>query len=60
MAGTTTALATVTHGHVGPLLGRNNLGRIRWIVGPGARLPAVLIRGYRIRQSRAVLEQVST
>jgi len=47
---------------LGPLyaLGPNHLGWILWIVGPGALLPAVLIRGYGIRQSRAVLEQVST
>jgi len=30
------------------------------IVGPGSRLPVVLVRGYGIRQSRAVPEQVST
>jgi MFS family permease len=47
---------------LGPLyaLGPNHLGWILWIVVPGALLPAVLIRGYGIRQSRAVLEQVST
>ena len=47
---------------LGPLyaLGPNHLGWILWIVIPGALLPAVLIRGYGIRQSRAVLEQVST
>jgi MFS family permease len=47
---------------LGPLyaLGPNHLGWIAWIVLPGALLPAVLIRGYGIRQSRAVLEQVST
>ena len=47
---------------LGPLyaLGPNHLGWIMWIVIPGALLPAVLIRGYGIRQSRAVLEQVST
>jgi hypothetical protein len=49
-------------GHLGPLyaFGPNRLGWIAWIVVPGALLPAVLIRGYGIRQSRAVLEQVST
>ncbi len=47
---------------LGPLYawGPNHLGWILWIVLPGALLPAVLIRGYGIRQSRAVLEQVST
>jgi MFS family permease len=47
---------------LGPLyaFGPNHLGWIAWIVLPGALLPAVLIRGYGIRQSRAVLEQVST
>jgi MFS family permease len=47
---------------LGPLYawGPNHLGWIAWIVVPGALLPAVLIRGYGIRQSRAVLEQVST
>jgi hypothetical protein len=47
---------------LGPLyaIGPNHLGWIAWIVLPGALLPAVLIRGYGIRQSRAVLEQVST
>ena len=47
---------------LGPLyaFGPNHLGWMLWIVVPGALLPAVLIRGYGIRQSRAVLEQVST
>jgi MFS family permease len=47
---------------LGPLyaFGPNHLGWILWIVLPGALLPAVLIRGYGILQSRAVLEQVST
>jgi len=47
---------------LGPLyaLGPNHLGWILWIVGPGALLPAVLICTLGIRQSRAVLEQVST
>jgi putative MFS transporter len=47
---------------LGPLyaLGPNHLGWILWIVFPGALLPALLIRGFGIRQSRAVLEQVST
>ena len=47
---------------LGPLyaLGPNHLGWILWIVVPGALLPAVLIRMQGIRQSNAVLEQVST
>lgn len=47
---------------LGPLytLGPNHLGWVLWIVGPGALLPAVLIKTMGIRQSRAVLEQVST
>jgi putative MFS transporter len=42
------------------VLGPNHLGWILWIVLPGALVPALLIRGYGINQSRAVLEQVST
>ncbi len=38
----------------------NHLGWIVWIVLPGALVPAALIWGYGIKQSRAVLEQVST
>jgi len=47
---------------LGPLyaLGPNHLGWVLWIVIPGALLPAVLIRFLGIRQSRAVLEQLST
>jgi putative MFS transporter len=47
---------------LGPLyvLGPNHLGWIAWIVLPGALLPAVLIKTLGIRQSGAVLEQVST
>jgi putative MFS transporter len=47
---------------LGPLylLGPNHLGWILWIVIPGSLLPAILIRGYGINQSRAILEQVST
>ena len=47
---------------LGPLyaLGPNHLGWIVWIVLPGALVPAALIWGYGIKQSRAVLEQVST
>jgi hypothetical protein len=47
---------------LGPLyvLGPNHLGWIVWIVVPGSLLPGLLIRGFGIRQSHAVLEQVST
>jgi MFS family permease len=47
---------------LGPLyaFGPDHLGWILWIVLPGALLPAVLIRFGGIRQSRAVLEQIST
>jgi putative MFS transporter len=46
---------------LGPLytLGPNHLGWVLWIVVPGAILPALLIRYGGIRQSRAVLEQIS-
>jgi MFS family permease len=46
----------------GPLyvMGPNHLGWILFIILPGALLPALLIRGFGIRQSHAVLEQVST
>jgi MFS family permease len=46
----------------GPLyqMGPNHLGWLLFITIPGALLPALLIRGFGIRQSRAVLEQVST
>ena len=47
---------------LGPLyaFGPDHLGWILWIIVPGALLPAVLIRFGGIRQSRAVLEQIST
>lgn len=47
---------------LGPLYqsGPDHLGWILWIVVPGSLMPALLIRGFGIRQSRAVLEQVST
>ncbi len=47
---------------LGPLyaLGPNHLGWILWIALPGAVLPALLIRSLGIRQSGAVLEQIST
>lgn len=46
----------------GPLYvtGPNHLGWILFIIVPGALLPALLIRVFGIRQSHAVLEQVST
>ena len=47
---------------LGPLYdwGPDHLGWFLWIVGPGALLPALLIRGFGIKQRSAVLEQVST
>jgi len=47
---------------LGPLweFGSDHLGWFLWIVIPGSLLPALLIRCFGIRQSRAVLEQVST
>ena len=47
---------------LGPLyqFGPDHLGWILWIVIPGSLLPALLIRSLGIRQSHAVLEQVST
>ena len=47
---------------LGPLyeLGPDHLGWLIWIIVPGSLLPALLIRGFGIRQNRAVLEQVST
>jgi MFS family permease len=47
---------------LGPLYATepNHIGWILWIVVPGALLPAALIRFWGIRQSGAVLEQVST
>jgi putative MFS transporter len=47
---------------LGPLYewGPDHLGWLLWIIVPGALLPALLIRGFGIRQNRAVLEQVST
>jgi putative MFS transporter len=46
---------------LGPLYaaGSNHLGWILWIIIPGALVPAALIRFGGIRQSRAVLEQIS-
>jgi hypothetical protein len=41
-------------------VGPNHLGWLLFVILPGALLPAFLIRGFGIRQSRAVLEQVST
>jgi len=47
---------------LGPLYayGPNHLGWILWLLIPGSVLPAVLIRLFGIKQSHAVLEQVST
>jgi MFS family permease len=47
---------------LGPLYqwGPDHLGWLLWIIVPGSLLPALLIRGFGIRQNRAVLEQVST
>ncbi len=47
---------------LGPLyaLGPNHLGWFLWILIPGAVVPALLIRTSGIKQSGAVLEQVST
>jgi MFS family permease len=46
----------------GPLyqIGPNHLGWLLFVILPGALLPAFLIKGFGIKQSRAVLEQVST
>jgi hypothetical protein len=47
---------------LGPLYnwGPNHLGWFLWIILPGSLLPAILIRGFGIKQRSAVLEQVST
>jgi len=47
---------------LGPLyaLGPNHLGWFLWILVPGSIIPALLIRTAGIKQSGAVLEQVST
>jgi MFS family permease len=47
---------------LGPLyaLGPNHLGWVLWAVIPGALIPAFVIRSFGIKQSRIVLEQVST
>ena len=47
---------------LGPMyaFGPDHLGWIIWIIVPGALLPAMLIRFGGIRQSHAVLEQIST
>ncbi len=46
---------------LGPLyaLGPNHLGWILWIILPGSLLPALLMRVFGMRQSEAVLEQIS-
>jgi MFS family permease len=47
---------------LGPLytMGPNHLGWFLWVIIPGAVVPAIVIRTFGIRQSGAVLEQVST
>jgi MFS family permease len=47
---------------LGPLYawGPNHLGWFLWLLIPGSLLPAAIIRGFGIRQSRVALEQVST
>jgi MFS family permease len=47
---------------LGPLYlwGPNHLGWFLWALIPGALIPAIVIRGFGIKQSRIVLEQVST
>jgi MFS family permease len=47
---------------LGPLYnwGPDHLGWFLWIIIPGSLLPALLIRGFGIKQQRVVLEQVST
>jgi MFS family permease len=47
---------------LGPLYtwGPNHLGWFLWLLLPGSLLPAFVIRAFGIRQSGAVLEQVST
>jgi MFS family permease len=47
---------------LGPLylLGPNHLGWFLWLLIPGSLIPAFLIRGFGVKQSRIVLEQVST
>ena len=47
---------------LGPLYnwGPDHLGWFLWIILPGSLLPAILIRGFGIRQRSMVLEQVST
>jgi MFS family permease len=47
---------------LGPLYawGPNHLGWFLWLLIPGSLVPAFMIRTFGIKQSRAVLEQVST
>ena len=47
---------------LGPLYawGPNHLGWFLWLLVPGALIPAFVIRTFGIKQSREVLEQVST
>ena len=47
---------------LGPLYawGPNHLGWFLWLLVPGSLLPAFVIRTFGVKQSRAILEQVST
>jgi MFS family permease len=47
---------------LGPLYGwgPNHLGWFLWLLIPGSLIPAIVIRTFGIKQSRTVLEQVST
>jgi putative MFS transporter len=47
---------------LGPLYawGPNHLGWFLWLLIPGSLIPAFVIRTFGIKQSRAILEQVST
>ena len=47
---------------LGPLYawGPNHLGWFVWLLIPGSLIPAIVIRTFGVKQSRVVLEQVST
>ena len=47
---------------LGPLYawGPNHLGWFLWLLIPGSLIPAIVIRTFGVKQSRVVLEQVST
>jgi MFS family permease len=47
---------------LGPLYawGPNHLGWFLWVLVPGSLIPAFVIRTFGVKQSRAILEQVST